>query len=206
MYPDYQKDFIHSVSDVDLASGQKKVFAVQNDGLGHTLSELKYEVLGAFTEDDINDPNLQIHSENRMTYDSLGRMIALTDPDADFSTYTEITVHDTIVQKYDKTWIITYDDLGRKERVDYPADQASGISKNKLYYYNNYENSTTVINEESQVTKEVHDWNDNLLRLYQFKDSYMNEAKALVFTYNYDELNRKIRFTDPKGIVTEFFL
>ncbi|MCW8965545.1 MAG: hypothetical protein OQK82_02495, partial [Candidatus Pacearchaeota archaeon] len=203
IYPEYQTDFIHSVTDIDISQGSKEVTAAQGDGIGHPLLEIEYEVLGSFTESDITDPNLQQHSVKMMTYDSLGRMIALTDPDAG-EDFTEKTVHDTIVQKHDKTWIVCYDDMNRKKEVEYPVTTAKGLPKIKQLVYDNYENAVFILDEENRVKKEKQDWNGNLIELIQYKDSSMNLSDALVYQYVYDVLNRKIRFIDPKGIVTEY--
>ncbi|MBN2440628.1 MAG: RHS repeat-associated core domain-containing protein [Spirochaetales bacterium] len=203
IYSDYQNDFVHTVIDTDINTGAKQVTAVQNDGLGNRLLEIKYEVLGSFDEEDITDPNLSPYAQTVRTYDSLGRMVALTDPDAG-GTFTEKTVHNTIVQKHDKTWIVYYDDLNRKKEVHYPVTDAGGLPKIKQYTYDNYENAVYILDEEGRAVKEIYDWNENLLKLIQYKDSAMNPSDGLIYTYSYDELNRKIRFIDPSGIVTEF--
>ncbi|MBN2440629.1 MAG: RHS repeat-associated core domain-containing protein [Spirochaetales bacterium] len=203
IYPDYQGDFIHTVTDIDITEGTKKVNAIQKDGIGNPVREIEYEVLGSFIESDITDVNLQQHSVKISTYDSLGRMIALTDPDAK-EAFTEKMVHNTVVQKHDKTWIVYYDDLNRKKEVHYPVTTDNGLPKIKQYVYDNYENAVFILDEENRATKERQDWNGNLVELIQYKDSLMNLPDALVHHYIYDELNRKIRFIDPEGIVTDY--
>ena len=200
MYINYQSDFIHKVADIDAVT--KKVTGVQKDGLGHTEAEKEYKVLGSFTESDITDPNLAVFAEKKMVYDNLGRMIALTDPDAG-SDYVLIRTGGEEVAKHDKTWIVTYDDLGRTEKVLYPRTRP-GITSVKQVFYDDVENSVTTIGPEGRKVKEIHDWNGNLIELVAYGDYNTPADEAQHYYYTYDELDRKVSFTDPKGHLTTY--
>jgi hypothetical protein len=69
-----------------------------------------------------------------MAYDNLGRMITLTDPDADWDQTLTITSRTgETFPKTNMTWQISYDDLGRQVRVRYPDTRSLSDSKTISY-------------------------------------------------------------------------
>ena len=106
---DYTNDFIKTFTDIDLdpvtGEGDVKVTGVQKNGLGNTEEEIEYDETG------------QPYAVKRMLYDAYGRMIALTDPDPgaklpDYHIYDRDFHLLHTIERYDRTWILLYDDLG----------------------------------------------------------------------------------------------
>jgi len=126
-----------------------KVTGVQKDGLEHTEEEVEYNtVTGA------------AHGKKLMVYDNLGRMVAMTDPDAK-ALIGEIMVNGVNVIRYDKTWVIKYDDLGRQSKVLYPQNSDS-TNPVKFIYYNDVENSITTVDPTGRKLLEKRDWSGNV--------------------------------------------
>jgi YD repeat-containing protein len=164
---DYQADFIKTSADI--SPGNVKITGVRGDGLGNTEEEIEY------------DAAEQPYSIKAMTYDALGRMIALTDPDAG-TTSTQQTVHDTVVERYDKTWIVKYDDLGRKKIVIYP-DTTPGKIDMKTITYDDLNNTVTTTDPEGRTVVEMMDWNGNLVELEHRGDGNTPASDYQVYTY-----------------------
>ncbi|MBN2534764.1 MAG: hypothetical protein JXB88_17900 [Spirochaetales bacterium] len=86
----YQEDFILTEADIDKSAGTVKCTGAQQDGLGNTEEEIEFgpgSTVHPLT-------GLTVHAVKRMTYDDLGRMVGLTDPDAG-DDYVVITVGGT---------------------------------------------------------------------------------------------------------------
>ena len=120
----YTQDYYKTFTDLDVEKGEVKVTGQQGDGLGNVEEEIEYDASGT------------PHAIKRMSYDSLGRMVALTDPDAG-QNYYYYNVHGVRVKKYDKTWITEYDDLGRMKWVIHPETEP-GRTDTKQYSYNRH--------------------------------------------------------------------
>jgi len=183
----YETDYVKSEVDIDRGKGYVKVTAVQKDGLDHVEEEIEYDGTGA------------VYAKKVMTYDALGRQIAITDPDATES-YVSFTVNGETVQKHDKTWVIKYDDLGRQSTVYYP-ETISGRTDRKTFSYNDAENSVTITDADRRVVYQKRDWNDKLILVRE--NGYGTEVPQS-YQYVNDALGRKIRFIDPKGIETRY--
>jgi|GEM_PF-2589150 len=188
---DYQNDFIKTYADIDLANGDVKTTGRQGDGLGNVEAEIEYD--GSGSE----------YSVKEMEYDDYGRMLALTDPDADRSGGVPITVNGTTVTRYNKTWIVKYDDLGRQIKVLYPktADNRTDI---KLISYDDLNNTVTTTDPAGRKIKEDYDWKGNLVKLTRYGDTNTPADKVEEYFFTYDELNRKIKMKDAKGIETSY--
>ncbi|MBN2440955.1 MAG: RHS repeat-associated core domain-containing protein [Spirochaetales bacterium] len=187
----YQTEYIKTCTDIDKSLGRVKVSGIQNDGLGNTEQEIEY------------DGNGNVYAYKSMEYDSLGRMIALTDPDADRSHPIPVRVNGTDIERHDKTWIIKYDDLGRKVMVLYPETEP-GKSPVKRLTYDDGENSIMTVDPEGRRVYEKMDWNGNVISLIAYGDSETGTGEVQSYTYTYDMLNRKTSFTDPRGIITRY--
>jgi RHS repeat-associated protein len=138
-----------------------------------------------------------------MSYDALGRMIALTDPDAS-SDWSPMKVHGIWIEKHDKTWVVFYDDIGRKQRILYPQTEY-GRTDTKTITYNDAENSVTTVDPSGRKLYERYDWNGNLIELIAYGyEGITPSSEVQRYSYEYDELNRKVKFTDPKGIETGY--
>jgi len=194
----YQEAFILTEADIDVANGDIKRTGAQADGLGNTEEEIEFgpgsEVHGL--------TGLSIHAVKSMTYDTLGRMVGLTDPDAS-QEYVTVNVDGTSVAKHDKTWVVWYDDLGRTQRVLYPVTEP-GRTDRKVVSYNDAENSVLTIDPSGRKVYERYDWSGNLKELVAMGDADTPATDVQSYFYQYDELNRKIKFTDAKGIVTTY--
>ncbi|MBB6478468.1 peptidoglycan DD-metalloendopeptidase family protein [Spirochaeta isovalerica] len=163
--------------------------AVQQDGLGNVVKEITYGA-GGF-----------VHAVKTMTYDLYGRMVALTDPDAG-TTSSSIWVNDVKVNRFDKTWLVKYDDLGRTIKVLYP-DTGSG-SKIKLIRYNDRENSIMTTDPEGSDVYERMDWNGNVVERIAYGNSSTVSTERQTYTFEYDQLNRMTKSTDPEGQETGY--
>ncbi len=183
-----QSDFVKTFADIDKSVSSIKITAKQGDGLGHVEEEIEYNGTETYVK--------------KMTYDTLGRMIGLTDPDA-ITYITDVSVHGTNVMKYDKTWIVYYDDLGRQKRVLYP-ETAVGRTDLKEMTYDDLANMVLTRDPEGRKVIEKRDWSGNLVSVKALGTSSTLETEQQTYSYAYDELNRKISFTDPKGIVTKY--
>ena len=184
---DYTTDYIRAISDIDASAGEVHVTAVQGNGLGQVEEEIEYREGSRY-------------SVKRMSYDSFGRMIALTDPDAEES-FVSMEVQGTMVDRYDKTWIVKHDALGRTRRVIYPQT-VPGRLHTKEYTYDDEENTITVVDPERRTVVERRDWSGNLVEVRALGDSDTPEEDWQVYTYEYDELNRQVKFVDPEGVTT----
>lgn len=186
---DYLMDKTVTTMDLDVGLGLIKESGVQGNGLGNVEEEIEY----AETE----------NYSKRMSYDNLGQMIAMTDADAG-AAYTIVTIHDTQVEKHDKTWLVKYDDLGRKIQVIYPKTEENKTPSVKQIYYNDVENITTGVDEEGRTTVEKRDWNGNVIEMTQYGDSRTSTVDRQVTKFVYDELNRKTAMIDPRGITVRY--
>ncbi len=185
---DYLNDLIKTYTDIDKAGSAVKVTGVQGDGLGNTEEEIDYNSEGT------------VYAVKRMEYDSYGRMVSLTDKDAG-TVGSGITVNGKRVIRYDKTWLVKYDALGRKILVVYPdtEDMSSSI---KRISYNDLENSTTTVDPEGRKVVEIRDWSDNVIKVTGYGDSETGASDVQQYRYVYDPLSRKRKFTDPLGTDT----
>jgi RHS repeat-associated protein len=187
MVIDYENDLVVTRTDIDKGRGEEKVTGVQKDGLGHVEAEIEYD--GAGGE----------YSRKEMTYDALGRLIAITDQDA-AGQAVSVTVGGTKVSRRDKTWLIAYDDIGRQKTIYYP-ETASGRTDRKLFTYDDAANAVTVVDADRRIVYQKKDWADDLVLVIE--KGYGSGVEQ-TYKYDYDGLKRKTRFTDPRGIVTEY--
>lgn len=188
---DYANDHVVTESDIerDATGASVKLGEQESNGLGMVIREAEIGAGG-------------VKYEKTMDYDELGRMIALHDPDAEVLKGVK-TIHDTTVEVYDKTWIVYYDDLGRKKMVMYPETR-TGITDVKTITYDDLVNSVTTTDPEGRTITEEMDWNGNVVKFTHFGNALTQADEELVYTYEYDELKRKVKFTDPMGIVTTY--
>jgi RHS repeat-associated protein len=186
----YTEDFVKTLTDIDAATNAVKVTGQQSDGLGHVEEEIEYDGAG------------NRYAVKRMTYDLLGRMVGQTDPDAGASSYL-YPVNGVWVARYDKTWIIEYDDLGRQKWVIYPETEP-GRTDTKRFVYNDQENSVTITDPAGRKTYEKRDWNGNLVRTINYGDQNTRSEDIQETNYTYDKLNRLVKLVDPKGIITTY--
>lgn len=187
---DYVNDLVKSEIDFDLEKGGVKKTGVQKDGLGNIEEEYLY------------NGNDSIYSVKKMTYDNLGNMIALTDPDAS-ANFSYLNVGDNSVEYHDKTWVVKYDDLNRQIKVLYPQT-SSGRTDIKNIIYNDEENSVTTIDPLGRSFYTRKDWSGNTVEVKNFGNSETNGTEVQIYLYEYDQLNRKVKFTDPEGLVTKY--
>ena len=173
-----------------MKKGEVKVTGQQGDGLGHVEEEIEYDGSG-------NE-----YSVKRMSYDLLGRMVGLTDPDAGTNFYL-YSVNGVTVPKYDKTWITEYDDLGRKKWITYP-ETAPGRTDTKHFSYNDLENSVSVIDPSNRKTYEKRDWNNNLTQTVRYGVSETKNEEIQEINNSYDKLNRLVKTVDPNGLVITY--
>lgn len=190
---DYANGFVKTRTDFEYNSGTQTwstiVTGQQQDGVGNVEEEITY---GAAEE---------IHAVKKMVYDRYGRMIALTDPDAG-TAYSNITVNGERVQRFDKTWLVKYDDLGRTIKVLYP-DTGVG-TKVKVISYNDRENSTTTIDPEGSTLYAKMDWNGNVIEQIAYGNSSTSSSEVQQYYMEYDSLNRLVLSQDPEGLITEY--
>ena len=126
-----------------------------------------------------------------MVYDNQSRLVALTDPDKG-NYLGKYEIHGALFDRYDRTWLIEYDDLGRKKRVIYPQTEP-GIMAVKSYTYEDVTNSIEVKDPEGRIVRQRKDWNDNVLEVMHFGDNESLSDEYRHYCYKYDELNRKYR-------------
>ena len=186
---DYQNDFVKVSADIDKAKGQVKITGKEGDGLGHVLREIEYK--GA-----------EEYSTKLMQYDKYGRMVVLTDADRE-EKISDIQIADELFTDiYDRSWIIGYDDLGRKRKVLYP--KTNGNTDIKLISYDDVRNIVTTVDPIGRTIIEEYDWAGNLVKVTRKGDGNTSEDNVEVITFQYDKLGRKISFCDGKGIVTKY--
>lgn len=181
---DDKKSFAKTETDIDLSFNKSLISAIQSDGLGKPEEEYSYDVNG-------------IRGIKRTTYDSLGRMLSITDPDAG-SEFTEIVLHGEKVKRYDKTWIVKYDDLGRQVKVLYPVTHESAASV-KYMTYNDRNNSVETIDPEGRRTLVFSDWAGNITQIINYGRDDTKEESVRYNYFEYDSLSRKRLFTDALG-------
>ena len=186
---DYTTDYIRTISDIDASAGEVHVTAVQGNGLGQVEEEIEYR-------------NGSRYSVKTMSYDAYGRMIALTDPDANEG-FVSMEIQGTKINRHDKTWIVRHDDLGRTKRVIYPQT-AGQLLHVKEYSYDDVLNTVSIVDPERRTIVERRDWSDNLVELRALGDPDTPKEDHQVYLYEYDELNRKVKFVDPEGISTVY--
>lgn len=189
---DYQANLVKQYTDIDVSEDHVKITGEQKDGLDHVTGEIVYEPGGE-----------TIYSIKSMTYDPLGRMISLTDPDAG-DEYKTVRINGCDVKRYDKTWVVKYDDLGRQVMVLYPVTEP-GRTDIKRISYDDLENSSTTVDPEGRKVYERKDWNGNTVELIHYGNTGTPESAVQRYVYEYDALNRKTAFTDPGGVVTRYF-
>ncbi|MBN2444683.1 MAG: RHS repeat protein, partial [Spirochaetales bacterium] len=183
----YEDDLVKTYTDIDVSTGAVKITAVQGDGLGNVLSETEFAGNG------------EAYSKEYV-YDDYSRMLSLTDPDADRSMSVPVEVNGVTINKYDKTWIVKYDDMGRKLKVLYP--NTGSRTDIKRITYDDVKNSVTITDPAQRKTTETYDWNGNLTELIRYGDDQTDAAMTETYFFEYDELNRKTQATDAKGIIT----
>jgi RHS repeat-associated protein len=188
---DYTHDIIRTETDIerDEYGADIKRTEKESDGLENLLKETE---IGPYDE----------RYEKVMSYDEEGRMIALTDPDAE-TFLGEKVIHGTAVACYDKTWLVFYDDLGRKKKVIYPATR-QGVVDVKEISYNDMENTVTTTYPEARRTCERFDWNGNIIEAVNYGDENTGYDESITYSFGYDELNRKVTFTDGGRLITTY--
>lgn len=161
-----------------------------SDGLGNIEAEVLYEydeVSGEYTE----------YSARKMLYDSRGNMIALTDPDAG-DVYIRRKIMDKVVEVYNKTWLVWYDDLNRMKKVEYP-DEGSRVVKKEIHY-DDVNLTVTTINTKGTNTIEEYDIDKNLIKVKRTSiEDYSGEVHDVVYEFDYNQVKQKIGFQDPLG-------
>lgn len=187
---DYGQDYVKSFTDIDRDAGQVKVTAKEGDGLGNIIREIEYK--GALS-----------YAIKMMDYDSYGRMVVLTDADSDLTSGTPITVNGETYIRFDKSWVVKYDVLGRKVRVLYPITRGKFDTKDIVY--DDISNKVTTTDAEGITLEESYDWNGNLIKVVRYgKNGYTPADKIETYSFEYDELNRKVKFTDAMGLDTKY--
>jgi len=186
---DYREDKIKTYADIDKANNSIKITEKISNGLGMIEEEIEYK-------------DGTKYSIKKMTYDKYGRMIGLTDPDAG-DNFVIYDVDGEKVKRYDKTWIIKYDDVGRQKEVYYPKNE-EGKTPYKYMEYDDVANIIKTVDPEGRVIVEKKDWNGNVVEIVRNGDSNTKTDKIEIVRFKYDELNRKIEFVDAKGIVTKY--
>jgi RHS repeat-associated protein len=186
----YTDDFIKTYTDLDVKSGAVKVTGEQGDGLGNIEEEIEYDAYG------------NRYAVKQMTYDLFGRLVGLTDPDAKES-YGTFRVNGVAVEKFDKTWITEYDDLGREKWIYYPETER-GRTDTKRFQYDDQQNNVTITDALGRRVMEQYDWNGNLIKTIRYGERTTPSTDWQEYRYEYDELNRLISFTDPIGNVTGY--
>lgn len=190
---DYEKGFVKTLTDFEYDSTSRSWSTVatglQHDGTGNITEEITYGEGGS------------IYAVKTMVYDLYGHMIALTDPDAG-SDFSSILTGGAEVARYDKTWLVRYDDLGRTVKVLYP--DTAGRSAIKRISYNDAGNSVTTTDPEGSVVYEKKDWNGNVTERIAYGDSSAELSETQVYSFEYDALNRMTGSVDPGGLVTGY--
>jgi YD repeat-containing protein len=179
------------ITDLDVDLGYTMKSSTLGDGLGHTLEQSNYDANGAK------------YGTKTMAYDNLGRMVALTDPDADYSQIRTVTSQTG--ESFDRTnmtWLVSYDDLGRQTQVRYPLTRH--LTDVKTVEYNDANNSVTTTDPEGRVTVQHMDWSGQLVLLEAKGDAFTDSEEQRNFHYVYDALGRKRQFIDPLGEVTRY--
>jgi RHS repeat-associated protein len=172
------------ITDFDVDLGYTMKASTQGNGLGMTLSESNYDAAGV------------AYGTKVMAYDNLGRMITLTDPDADWDQTLTITSRTgETFPKTNMTWQISYDDLGRQVRVRYPDTRS--LSDSKTISYDDANNTITTRDPEGRVTVQHMDWAGQLTKLVAEGNEYTSEDQYRTYQYSYDPAGQKRIFTDP---------
>ncbi|WP_406656532.1 FG-GAP-like repeat-containing protein [Methanolobus sp. ZRKC2] len=125
------------------------------------------------------------------TYDSLGRKVAMNDPDMGIWTY-EYDLNGNLISQTDARGVsidLTYDALDRVTAIDYPSDDDVSFTYDLEY------NGTL-----SQVTK------GNIASGYDYDLRYRVEDETVTLdstpyttSYEYDSMDRPTRITYPNG-------
>ena len=186
---DYRNDIVKTFTDIDKSANSEKITAKVGNGLGMISEEIEYKDGAEY-------------SVKRMEYDSYGRMVALTDPDAG-STFTVYKVNGVDVKRYDQTWLVKYDDMGRKKEVYYPKEE-TGKTPYKYMEYDDILNTTKTVDPEGRTFIEKRDWNGNVVEIVRNGDGNTTADKVETVRFKYDELKRKTEFTDAKGFTTKY--
>ncbi len=185
---DYQNDFVKTISSLDHEKGSRLVHGAQSDGIGNIEEQQVYK-------DD------KLYASTRMAYDSLGRMVASTHPDAGGES-TSIRINGKEVGRYDKTWLVKYDDVGRKKKVVYPANN-QGHTDTKEIEYDDENNIVTTLDSLGRKGEQYFDWSGRLVKVITYGDGKNPEA-AREYNRYYDELGRSTLFVDAMGIETAY--
>ncbi|MCG8569908.1 MAG: hypothetical protein MJB14_07185, partial [Spirochaetes bacterium] len=188
---DYQNDFVKTFADVDKTTSQIKITGQEGDGAGSIIREIEYDSISGLE-----------YAAKEMAYDNYGRMITLTDPDADPGSGVNTIVDGQIYSRYDKTWVVVYDDLGRKTKVLYPG--TSDKTDTKTIIYDDINNIVTTVDPEQRMVEEYYDWNGNLVKVGRYGDNSTSAEKYEFYEFEYDELKRKTKFTDAMGLITTY--
>jgi YD repeat-containing protein len=179
------------ITDFDVDLGYTMKASTQGNGLGMTLSESNYDAAGV------------AYGTKVMAYDNLGRMITLTDPDADWDQTLTITSRTgETFPKTNMTWQISYDDLGRQVRVRYPDTRS--LSDSKTISYDDKNNTITTRDPEGRVTVQHMDWAGQLAKLVAEGNEYTLEDQYRTYQYSYDSAGQKRIFTDPSLETTKY--
>lgn len=183
------------ITETDRSHNIYTKIGTQDDGLGNVEADIVY-----YGSADPTD--WRVYSESKSTYNSYGQRIAITDADAG-EAFTRVTAGDgTVIHKYDKTWLISYDDLGRQKRIIYPNTRSSVDTKN--FTYNDLENSVTIIDAENRKIYSRSDWNGNIVESISYGDYKTPETDFQTYKNTYDEANRIQIAEDPEGNITGY--
>jgi RHS repeat-associated protein len=194
MYVDYATSFVRTEADMDVVSGAVVVSGVQKDGLGNVEREIRYRKTGP--------DGYEEYAASEMVYDSLGRMIALHDADRG-SSFSTMTIHGKAVSRFDKTWLVKYDDLGRTVAVLYPETDP-GRTDIKRMYYDDVKNTVTTIDPVGREAFQKMDWNGNILEVRGYGNADTPTNQYQTYLYEYDGIGRRTAFTDAMGLVTTY--
>ncbi|WP_048141466.1 DUF2341 domain-containing protein [Methanosarcina horonobensis] len=136
-----------------------------------------------------NDP--QMPPSVYFTYDSLGRKVAMNDPDMGSWTY-EYDLNGNLVNQTDArgvSTILSYDDLGRVTSIYYPNDEDVSFTYDLKF------NGTLSKVKKGNVSS---DYNYDLR--YRVKDEAVTiDGTRYTTSYKYDSMDRVIRITYPNA-------
>jgi YD repeat-containing protein len=162
-YREYQFDDDHNLCDFYNEKGQRTRF--QFDGLGRLTEIIKYTDGKRYT----------VEVTTGYEYDSLGRIIKVTDPE------NRITGYD-------------YDGLNRVVKVTYPDNSFVALE------YDDSTNSVTITDEEGGKVTERSDWANRLVeanQYYTYTNNNVTETDSFTWTFAYDSLGHRLRQLDP---------
>ena len=147
----------------------------------------------------------ELWAETSYAYDSVGRILSVTDAEGSVTRFTYDNVADPIKVEnaLGGIYTYTYDELGR--RVSAEDDRGKTV-----YKYNERDQITSITGSDGGVTAFFYDATGNLIKIVlpeQAEDAVsegLSLAEAKGYTYEYDAFDRMVSASSPENSVSEY--